>query len=85
MWNEKSIVYVSLCVDDNLMVGDVETIDEAISALKENGLVLKIIEALLDYLSCEVKFSKDRKRAWLGQSHHIKNLVKNLVIKLKIF
>ena len=37
-------------------------------------LVLKIENNLKDYLSCEVKFSKDMKKAWLGQPHLIKNL-----------
>ena len=40
-------------------------IDDAIEALKNKGLVLKIVEGLQDYLSCKIKFSKDRKRAWL--------------------
>ena len=55
------------------MVGGVEAIDDAISSLKENELVLKIMEGLQDYLSCKIKFSKDKKRAWLGQPHLIKN------------
>ena len=36
--------------------------------------MLKIVEGLQDYLSCEIKFSEDKKRAWLGQPHLIKNL-----------
>ena len=31
-----------------------------------------------DYLSCEVIFSVDRKKAWLGQPHLIKNLKKDI-------
>ena len=52
------------------MLGDAEGINE------ENGLLLKVIEGLQDYLSCEVKFSMDKKRAWLGQPYLIKNLEK---------
>ena len=63
--SRKGIVYVALYVDNNLMVGDVEAIDEGIAALKENGLVLKIVEGLQDYLSCGVRFSINKKRAWL--------------------
>ena len=48
----KGIVYVELYVYDNLMIGD-----KAITALKENGLVLKLNEGLQDYLSSE--HSKD--------------------------
>ena len=45
------------------MIGDKATIDDAILVLKNKGLVLKIMEALQDYLSCEIKISDDRKRA----------------------
>ena len=50
-------------VDNNLMIGDADDIDEAITSLKENGLVLKDIEGLQDYLSCEVKISMNKMRA----------------------
>ena len=70
--SEMCIVYVALCLDYNLMIGDMEAIDDAITALKENGLLQKVMEGLHDYLSCEVKFLADKQRAWLGQSHLIK-------------
>ena len=38
------IVYVPLYIDDNLMIGDMATIDDGIEALKGKGLVLKIVE-----------------------------------------
>ena len=34
------------------------------------------MEGLQDYLSCEIKFSKYKKRAWLWQPHLIKNIKK---------
>ena len=40
-------------------------VDNAIEALKNKGLVLKIAEGLQDYLSCKMKFFKDKKREWL--------------------
>ena len=70
----KGVVYVALYVDNNLIVGDIAAIDDTIEALKKKGLVLKIMEGLQDYLSCEIKISNDKKRAWLGQPHSIKNL-----------
>ena len=79
LYNEKSakgIVYIALYVDNNLMVGDIAAIVDAIDALKNKGLVQKIVEGLQDYLSCKIKFSDDKKRAWLGQPHLIKNLEK---------
>ena len=71
--SENGMVYVALHIDNNLMIGDIKAIN---GFNAENRLVLKIMEGLQDYLSCEVKFSIDRKRAWLGQPHLIKNLVK---------
>ena len=72
--NAKGIVYVALYVDNNLMTGDIAAINNAIEALKNKGLVLKIMEGLQDYLSCKIKFSNDKKHTWLGQPHLIKNL-----------
>ena len=59
----KGIVYVALYVDDYLMIGDIAAMDDAIKALKNKGLVLKIVEGLQDYLSCKIKFSDDKKHA----------------------
>ena len=47
------------------MIGDMEAIDDTICALKSKGLVLKIVEGLQDYLPYKIKFSDDKKRAWL--------------------
>ena len=69
----KDIVNVALYVDNNLMIGDKTAIDDAILALKNKGLVLKVVEGLQDYLSCKIKFSEKKKHAWLGQPHLIKN------------
>ena len=70
----KCIVYIALYVDDNLMIGHIAAIDNAILALKIKGLVLKIMERLQDYLFCKIKISNDKKHAWLGQPNIIKNL-----------
>ena len=70
----KGIVFVALYIDDNLMIGDMATTDYVIEPLKRKGLLLKIVEGLEDYLSCKIKFSDDKKREWLGQSHIIKNV-----------
>ena len=68
MWTHTSIlkkgknglVYVAPHVDDNLIIHNIDATDEAITAIKENGLVLKIMEGLQNYLFCEEKFSTDR-------------------------
>ena len=56
------------------MVDDVKAIDNAVIALKNNGLVLKIVEGLQDYLFCKIKFSDDKKSGQLRQIHLIKNV-----------
>ena len=61
----KGEVYIALYVNDNLMVGNMKAIDETIAALKNNGLVLKVVQGLQDYLSCEIKVSENKQRAWL--------------------
>ena len=71
---KKGICYIGIYVDDNLLIGDKAAIQEVIDDLKAAGLVLKIEGSLHDYLSCEIAFSKDRKKAWLGQPHLIKKL-----------
>ena len=42
------IVYVALYVDDNLMIGHPKAIDEVISLLRKNNLVLNIQDNLTD-------------------------------------
>ena len=74
----KGVVYIALYVNNNLMIGDMAAIDDAISALKNIRIVLKVMEGWQHYLSCEIKFSNDKKRAWLGQPHLLKNLEKKL-------
>ena len=56
------------------MIKDIVAIDDAIEALKNKWLVIAIVEGLEDYLSWKIKFSDDKKHAWLGQSHLVKNL-----------
>ena len=61
-------------IHDNLIVGDNKVIDETITAPKENGLVLKIVKKLQDYLSFREKSFMDEKMTNLGQPHLIKSL-----------
>ena len=79
----KGITFIAFSIDDNQIVGDIKTIDGTITALKENRLVLNIMEGLQNYLSWEIKFSTDKKGAWLGQSHLIKNLAEKFGIPVK--
>ena len=58
--NEKGIVYIALYIDK----------------LHENGLLQKVMEGLKVYLSCNIKFSTDKKWASLQQPHIIESLEK---------
>ena len=81
---QKGTVYVAMYVDETLMLGNVDAINDAIAALKEIGQVLKIVEGLQDYLSRE-KILTEKKKTWIEQPHLIKNLAKSLGIMLKLF
>ena len=65
------------------MIGHPKAIKDAIKEMKKFGLVLKIEDDLKDNLSCEIKFSADRKQAWLGQPHLISNLEKKFGDQVK--
>ena len=69
------IVFIAIYVDDNLLVGYPDAIEDAIQQMKKHGLILKIEDDLKDYLSCKIQFSKDKKKVWLGQPHLISNLM----------
>ncbi len=77
--SEKGLAYISLYVDDNWLVGHTAEIKKVIEQLRENDLVLKIEDNLKDYLSCEIKFSDNKKSVSLGQPHLIAKLDKSFV------
>ena len=68
--SENGIVYVALYIHDNLTIWDVEAIDDAIADLKENRLVIKIVEGLQDYLSFEIIFNGQKEDLMRTASSH---------------
>ena len=46
----KFVLYTALNINENLMLGYPEAIDEAVKQLKKNRLVLKVLESLKDYV-----------------------------------
>ena len=80
MWeSELGRVFIAIYVDDCYCVGDKEGIDLLCELLQKKtdtveAFSITVEENTSDYLSCEVVFSSDRKRAWLGQPHLIRNL-----------
>jgi hypothetical protein len=73
--SQNGIVFIGLYVDDCLCIGNTKMIDETIRLLTKEGLTLKVEDTLKDYLSCEILFAKDGKKAWIGQPHLMKNLI----------
>ncbi len=67
-------MFASIYVDNNFCVGHHKALTEFVEDLKKQGLTVKVSKELMDYLSCLIKFSKDKKRAWIGQPHLIAKL-----------
>ena len=74
--NKKGTVYIAVWVDDSLLIGDSEAIEQAIKDLREEGFKLKIEGTLQDYLSCEITFNADETVGWIDQPHLITKLEK---------
>ncbi len=70
------MVYMAVWVDDCLCVGHKEAIKEAIKDLQKH-FVLKIEENVRDYLGCEIAFTKEKNRMWIGQPDLLKKLERN--------
>ena len=76
--NENGICYIAIWVDDSLLVGHPEAIQQTIDNLKSEGFELKLDGSLDDYLSCEISFDHKKKVGWIHQPHLITKLKKNL-------
>ena len=72
--DENGVVYLAIYVDDCYAVGDLKAIERVIKDIVSTGYTVKVEDDLSDYLSCKIIFDKEKKKAWLGQPHLIKNL-----------
>ena len=72
----RKTMYITLCIDDNLMIGNPEVRDKRKFKCFKNRLSLKVVDGLKDYLSCEVRISQDMKRAWLCKPNLLESLEK---------
>ena len=81
----KGLVCIDFYIDDNLMVGNIKTIDDAIIAPKENGPMLKIVEELKDSLSSEIKFSREKRGLGEDSLTSSKIWTRNVVNTLRMF
>jgi hypothetical protein len=73
--DKHGVVYMALYVDDIYASGDESALDDSIIGLRKH-FKIKVVDDLTDYLSCEIRFNKDKTKAWLGQPHLVKNLEK---------
>ena len=70
---KKNLVYMAIWVDDCLIVGTKEDVDETIELFKQQ---FKTTEesTLNDYLSCEIILNKEKGTGWMGQPDMMKKL-----------
>ena len=71
--NELGICIIIMYVDDMLIIGKKEQIEDFASKIQKVFSV-KIQHNLADYLGCEFHMNKERTRGWLGQPSIIKSL-----------
>ena len=79
---DKGIVLIGLYVDDLLIIGDPNDINETIAGLKKHFSV-KVEDDINNYLSCEIHFSDDGTKAWIGQPHLIAKMEKTFSEEIK--
>ena len=71
--NELGVCIIIMYVDDMLIIGKSEQIQDFASKIRKEFSV-KIQHNLTDYLGCEFHMNKERTRGWLGQPSIIKSL-----------
>ena len=73
--DEKGVHIIIIYIDDMLIIGKEEAIDDAIKVL-QGHVQVKDPTSLEDYLGVQIVQSDDGKKAWLGQPTIIKSLEK---------
>ena len=63
--SKDGVVFIAIWVDDSLLVGDMQAINQTIYDLRKKGYTLKVEGTLYDYLSCEITFDKEKNTGWL--------------------
>jgi len=72
--DKDGVCFAAIWVDDTLLVGDTKAITKTITDLKQKGFTLKVENDLDDYLSCEIKIDRAKKKAWIHQPHLLRKL-----------
>jgi hypothetical protein len=73
-WTQDGFIMIGIYVDDCLMIGKRDKIDELIVDLKTSGCNLKVENNLTDYLSCQLIENAELKEILILQPHLINNL-----------
>jgi hypothetical protein len=73
-WINGKVIMIGIYVDDCLVVGMEDQIQEVIQGLKASGFNLKVKSSLKDYLSCRVIEDLESKSILILQPHVINNL-----------
>ena len=63
--NEKGIVNIALYTDDILLNSNLEAINETVKLFHKDGLMLKVVDGLQDYLLYEIRFSDNKNHGWV--------------------
>ena len=74
--DEAGTLYVLTYVDDNLVVGDRKAMNKLLKEIERSEFTVTVENELKDYLSCEIVADKERKKAWIGQPHMVKKIIK---------
>ena len=80
--NEEVVCIIIIYIDDMLIMGKEEAIDDAIK-VSQGHFQVKDPTSLEDYLGVQIVQSDDGKKAWLGQPTVIKSLEKQFGEKLQ--
>ena len=72
---KKGVCFVALWVDDCLFMGHKSVLQESVEMLQKY-FKLKITNDTNDYLSCEIIYTKDLSRCWIGQPHLCRKIEK---------
>ena len=79
----QKICIVLIYVDDNLVVGHPEEMEDLLKGVRDSGFVITVDNELTDYLSCEIRMNSRRNAAWIGQPHMIKKIHQNFAEEVK--
>ena len=74
--NDNGICFIAIWVDDSLLVGHPNAIQQTIDDLQREGFDLKLDGSLDDYLSCEITFDRKKNVGWIHQPHLLTKLEK---------